>query len=76
MPHGENVLVAITTYMGFNQEDSVMINASAISMPRVYGAAGGFVSASGVFLAAAGVVGLGAALGLWSERNHTADGSH
>ena len=30
MPHGENVLVAITTYMGFNQEDSVMINASAM----------------------------------------------
>jgi hypothetical protein len=54
----------------------IMINASAISMPMLYGAAGGFVSASGVFLAAAGVVGLGAALGLWSERNHTADGSH
>jgi DNA-directed RNA polymerase II subunit RPB2 len=30
MPHGENVLVAITTYMGFNQEDSVMINSSAM----------------------------------------------
>jgi len=30
MPHGENVIVAITTYMGFNQEDSVMINSSAM----------------------------------------------
>ena len=52
----------------------IMINASAISMPMLYGAAGGFVSVSGVFLAAAGVVGLGAALGFWSERNHSADG--
>jgi DNA-directed RNA polymerase II subunit RPB2 len=30
MPHGENALVAITTYMGFNQEDSVMINAASM----------------------------------------------
>ena len=30
MPHGENAIVAITTYMGFNQEDSVMINASSM----------------------------------------------
>ena len=30
MPHGENALVAITTYAGFNQEDSVMINAASM----------------------------------------------
>jgi len=30
MPHGENALVAVTTYAGFNQEDSVMINAASM----------------------------------------------
>ena len=30
MPHGENALVAVTTYGGFNQEDSVMINAASM----------------------------------------------
>ena len=30
MPHGENALVAITTYAGFNQEDSVMINGASM----------------------------------------------
>ena len=30
MPHGENCLVAITTYGGYNQEDSVMINQTAM----------------------------------------------
>lgn len=30
MPYGENVLVAITTYGGHNQEDSVMINGSSM----------------------------------------------
>ena len=31
MPHGENAIVAITTYAGFNQEDSVMINAASMN---------------------------------------------
>ena len=30
IPHGENVIVAIQTYTGYNQEDSVLINQSAI----------------------------------------------
>jgi len=30
MPYGENVLVAITTYGGYNQEDSVMLNATSM----------------------------------------------
>jgi DNA-directed RNA polymerase II subunit RPB2 len=30
MPNGENVIVAIMTYTGYNQEDSVMINRAAI----------------------------------------------
>jgi DNA-directed RNA polymerase II subunit RPB2 len=31
MPYGENVIVAITTYGGHNQEDSVMLNASSMA---------------------------------------------
>lgn len=50
----------------------MMINASAISMPMLFGAAGAVIPASGVFLAAAGVVGTGAALGLWSDRKEGA----
>ena len=30
MPYGENALVAITTYGGYNQEDSVMMNGSSM----------------------------------------------
>jgi DNA-directed RNA polymerase II subunit RPB2 len=30
MPNGENVIVAIMTYSGYNQEDSIMINKAAI----------------------------------------------
>lgn len=47
----------------------MMINASAISMPMLFGAAGGLMSASGVFVAAAVVVGTGAAIGLRSGRS-------
>ena len=30
MPYGENVMVAISTYSGYNQEDSVILNAGAL----------------------------------------------
>ena len=30
MPHGSNVMVAILTYTGFNQEDSIIFNKSAL----------------------------------------------
>ena len=30
LPNGENLIVAIATYTGFNQEDSIMVNKSAI----------------------------------------------
>lgn len=30
LPHGENLIVAIATYTGYNQEDSVIINAGSI----------------------------------------------
>ena len=30
LPNGENLIVAIATYSGYNQEDSVIINQSAI----------------------------------------------
>jgi DNA-directed RNA polymerase II subunit RPB2 len=34
LPAGENVIVAIMTYMGFNQEDSIIINKGALDRGR------------------------------------------